>query len=101
MSYQDAFDSAVRAIEIAEAQREAAIGSIAKWTEYDVLHDKEGRREQFLERIIDHAEELQHLLVDLLDALKDGNNDELAATLQKRVSDFAASIAEVEESWHD
>lgn len=84
--------------ENAAAYREANATSYAAGVAQEVIGQPRGRRDQYVEHLLDHDDELDRLLRDLLDNLGAGINP--TETLKRSVRDFAIGIAIEEEEWH-
>ena len=84
--------------ENAAAYKEANATSYAAGVAQEIIAGDEVRREQYVEHYIDHDDELDRLLRDLLDDVAAGINP--TETLKRSVQDLAIGIAIEEEEWH-
>ena len=84
--------------ENAAAYKEANATSYAAGVAQEIIANDPMRREQYVEHYIDHDDELDRLLRDLLDDVAAGINP--TETLKRSVQDFSIGIALEEQEWH-
>lgn len=84
--------------ENAAAYREANAATYAAGVAQEIIAGNEVRREQYVEHLIDHDDEMSRLIRDLLDDIAAGLSP--VDTLKRSVQDFSIGIAIEEEEWH-
>ncbi len=84
--------------ENAAAYKEANAISYAAGVAQEIIAGDPVRREQYVEHLLDHDDELDRLLCDLLDDVGAGINP--TETLKRSIQDRSISIAVEEEEWH-
>ncbi len=95
------FESELRSYEDREndrAYREANADTYAAGVAQQCIGNTDGRRDQYVECLLDHNDQLDHLLRDLLDDVQAGINP--TETIQRSIQDWSIGIAIEEEEWH-
>lgn len=84
--------------ENAAAYKEANATSYAAGVAQEAIGQRAYRRDQYIECLLDHDTDLDHLLRDLLDDVAAGLNP--TDTLKRSIQDWAVGVAIEEEGWH-
>lgn len=93
----DSFSADLRAYEAAEdrlAWRDEANAQSAAWIAQSVISNLDGRRDQFLDWLLDRSGGI-HLIADLLDLMHSGATD-ISTPLHRAIDSFALEQANEE-----